>query len=79
MPVAVTKNKGPFSIGLIYSFSHDTTFWVDKPAKFCCIPCPNWGNAEYEGFNQKCKQTGNFQKTFFLMKGQSKSNILCHF
>ena len=60
-------------------FSHDTTFWIVKAANFCSQPCQNWGNFKYEGFIQKCKQTGNFPKTLFLMIIQSKSNILSQF
>ena len=79
LPVALTEKKGLFFIGSIYSFSHDTTFWVDKAANFCSHLCQNWGNFKYEGFIQKCKQTGNFPKTLFLMIIQSKSNILSQF
>ena len=44
-------------------------------------PCQssNRENVKFEGFSQKCKQTGNFQKTLFLMNIQSKSNILSQF
>ena len=79
LPVALTEKKGLFFIGSIYSFSHDTTFWVDKAARFCFKTCQNWGIVKYGVFIQKCKQTGNFPKTLFLMNIQSKSNILCQF